>query len=116
MHDFRQLKVWKKSRLLVVEIFKITKPFPREEKFGLVSQMRRSSISIASNIAEGCGRNSQKDFNRFLDMALGSAFELETQLLISSDLGLIDTLQNEVCLSSINEVSKMIVRLKNKIN
>ncbi len=74
MHNFREMKIWQKARELVIEIYKATAEFPSEEKFALVSQMQRAAVSIPSNIAEGAGRNSDKDFNRFLDIANGSAF------------------------------------------
>lgn len=78
MKDFKSLKVWQKGIKLVIEIYKSTKHFPQEELYGLTSQMRRSSVSIPSNIAEGSGRSSDKDFHRFLEISIGSAFELET--------------------------------------
>lgn len=82
MKDFKNLKVWQKGIKLVVDIYKTSKKFPQEELYGLTSQMRRSAISVPSNIAEGCGRNSDKDFNRFLEISLGSSFELENKLLL----------------------------------
>ena len=83
MHYFKELKVWNHSMDLIVEIYKATKGYPSEEKFGLVSQINRSAVSIAANIAEGCGRNTPNDFNHFLDISLGSSFELETLIIIS---------------------------------
>ena len=82
MHNFKELKIWQKSRVLTKKIYLLIKDYPEEEKFGLVSQIRRSAISIPSNIAEGSGRNSDRDFRRFLNIALSSAFELETQIII----------------------------------
>lgn len=87
MQDFRQLKVWEKAHQLTLSIYKVTSDFPKTEQYGLVSQMRRSAASITCNIAEGCGRGSDQDFARFLQMALGSACELEYQLLLAKDLG-----------------------------
>lgn len=87
MRNFRELEIWKRSFTMVNEIYKITSQFPDSEKYGLVSQIRRSAVSVPSNIAEGCSRNSNKDFNRFLEIALGSSFELETQLLLSKTQG-----------------------------
>jgi four helix bundle protein len=84
-----KLNVWKKAIEFVKRIYQITGEFPSEEKFGLVSQMWRSAISIASNISEGAGRNNKKEFNQFLGVAQGSASELETQLIISRELGLL---------------------------
>ena len=89
MRNFRDLEIWKNSIELVKEIYKLTIDLPNAEKFGLISQMNRCSISIPSNIAEGCSKDSQKDFIRFLQISLGSAFELETQLEICIELGFI---------------------------
>jgi four helix bundle protein len=87
MQDFRNLLVWQKSHELVLEIYRISRDFPREELFGLTSQMRRCAVSVPSNIAEGCGRGSDPDFARFLIIAMGSCSELEYQVLLSRDLG-----------------------------
>ena len=89
MRNFKDLEIWQNSIELVKEIYKLTKDLPNAEKFGLISQMNRCSISIPSNIAEGCSKDSQKDFIRFLQISLGSAFELETQLEICIELGFI---------------------------
>ena len=86
MHQFKELKVWQKGRELVKETYKATHNFPKDELFGITSQMRRSAVSIPTNIAEGCGRNTDPDLNRFLDIANGSAFELETLVILSFDL------------------------------
>jgi four helix bundle protein len=80
-HNYRELKVWQKAIDLVIKVYKLTNQFPTTEKYGLVSQINRAVVSIPSNIAEGCSRISNKDFQHFLSMALGSAFELETQLI-----------------------------------
>ena len=87
MHDHRQLRVWQTSRRLAVEVYRLTQEFPSEERFGLTSQMRRSAVSIPSNIAEGAGRGGA-GFRQFLRYAAGSASELETQLDIAHELGL----------------------------
>ena len=87
MRDFRKIKVWEKSHQLTLEVYKITKNFPPDERFGLTSQMRRSSSSIPTNIAEGCGRQSEAELKRFMEIGMGSASELEYQLLLSKDLG-----------------------------
>jgi four helix bundle protein len=84
--SFEKLKVWQKSRYLAVRVYKFTKHFPEDERFGLVSQMRRSVVSISSNIAEGSGRHNSKDKARFTEIAFGSALELLNQSIISSDL------------------------------
>ena len=89
MRDFRQLEVWAVAHRLVLDVYKLTQDFPKHELYGLTSQMRRCSASIAANIAEGCGRVGSGDFHRFLSTAMGSAFELEYFLLLSQDLGLV---------------------------
>ncbi len=111
MHDFRKLGVWNKSRDFVKIVFERINTFPKEERFGLVSQMKRSTISIPSNIAEGCGRGSNKQLNYHLDVALGSAFELETQILVASDLEYL----NADDLNRIQEIEKMIIGLKKSL-
>ncbi len=87
----KELDIWKESMDLVEEIYKMIKPFPKDELYGLSSQMKRSAISIPSNIAEGAARNSRKEYIRFLHIALGSLSELETQVIISKRLNFIDT-------------------------
>src|SRR5687768_11115905 len=89
MKDFRQLKVWEKAHQVALAIYKATKEFPKEELYGLTSQIRRASMSIPTNISEGCGRNTDAEFARFLQIAMGSASETEYQLLLSHDLGLL---------------------------
>lgn len=89
MRNFRELDIWNLSRDLVKEIYLLMKYMPDEEKFGLTSQIKRSAISISSNIAEGCAKKSNKDFSRFLEISLGSCYELETQLILCSDVELI---------------------------
>ena len=89
MNKFKELKIWQESIDLAVDIYKLTKSFPSEEKFGLVTQINRCVISISSNIAEGAGRNNEKEFRQFLGIALGSACELESQLIVSSKLKII---------------------------
>lgn len=86
MRNFRDLDIWKDSRCLVKEIYTLTESLPEFEKFGLISQINRCAISIPSNIAEGCAKSSNKDFCRFLEISLGSCYELETHLILCSDL------------------------------
>ncbi|MDQ3005300.1 MAG: four helix bundle protein [Chloroflexota bacterium] len=111
MKDFRQLKVWEKSHLLALAIYKATKEFPKEELYGLTSQIRRSSMSIPTNIAEGCGRNTDADFARFLQMAMGSASETEYQLLLSLDLGFLNKEQYDKLNPDVTEVKRMLASL-----
>ncbi len=101
MRNFQELTIWQRSHLLTLRIYSFTKKFPKEEMFGIVSQMRRSSASIPTNIAEGCGRNSNPEMKRFLIMATGSSSELEYQLILSRDLQYLsetscNELQNEI--------------------
>ena len=86
MQDFKELKVWSKAHQLTIEVYKATGEFPRTEQYGLTAQIRQASGSIPANIAEGCGRGSQKEFAQFLQIAIGSANELEYHLLLASDL------------------------------
>lgn len=86
MHKFKELDVWKKSENLAAKVYRLTKNLPKEDRFGLISQMNRSVVSVASNIAEGAGRNSNGEFKQFLGIAIGSLYELETQLIISKEI------------------------------
>lgn len=111
MHNLKELKVWQNARTLVKEIYLSTNNFPTEEKFGLISQMRRSAVSIPSNIAEGSGRRTDKDFVYFLNVSLGSAYELQTLLFLSQDFELLNTERTELLNSSLEEIQKMIYGL-----
>lgn len=116
MNNFRDLKVWQKSIAFVVMIYEITKRFPPEEKFNLVSQMQRAATSIPSNISEGAGRNSKNSFKQFLTIAIGSAHELETQIIISSRLGYVSDELNEKLIADLTEIQKMLYGLFNSLN
>jgi four helix bundle protein len=111
MDNFRSLQVWQKSIDLAVIIYKVTSKFPKEEMYGITSQMRRCSVSISSNIAEGAGRNSKQDFRRFLNIAYSSACELETQLIISNKLKYVTGKQNKMIFNLIEEIQKMLYGL-----
>jgi four helix bundle protein len=115
MKTHRDLKVWNNSINLVTNIYQITNDFPRDELFGITSQMRRAAVSIPSNIAEGAARNSTKEFNKFLSIALGSASELETQILISKNLNYLNSNSSEKLLNDLNEIQKMIQGLMRKV-
>ena len=86
MRDFKKYDIWKLSHQLTLDVYLVSKSFPKEEIYGIVSQIRRASTSIPTNISEGCGRDSDAEFNRFLTIALGSAFEVEYLLILSKDL------------------------------
>ncbi|MDB5006797.1 MAG: four helix bundle protein [Mucilaginibacter sp.] len=116
MHNFKELKVWKAGIEITKLIFLLAKTFPSEEKFGLISQMTRSAVSIPSNIAEGCGRKSNKELYQFLNIALGSAFELETQIIISKEFNYITTERAEDICNAIIEIQKMITGLQKSLN
>ena len=113
-HNFKNLIIWQKAIILVKQIYCITKDFPKEEKFGLVSQIRRSAVSIVSNIAEGAGRGSNKSFNNFLHYSIGSICELETQLIISQALHYIDRSTEEKLIQELSMIRKMIITFQKK--
>ncbi|MTE25417.1 four helix bundle protein [Winogradskyella ouciana] len=106
MYNYKKLNVWKDSVDLVTEIYVLTNDFPEREKFGLISQINRCSVSIPSNIAEGAGRNSKKEFSLFLGYALASSFELETQLIISNNLKFISDEQKENHVDKLNMIQR----------
>lgn len=116
MNQFKNLLVWQKAIELVLEIYKITNKFPDSEKFGLTSQINRCTVSIDSNIAEGAGRNSKKEFNNFLGVASGSICELGTQLIISNKLRYLDDFNFNNLSESITEIHKMIHGLQKSIH
>lgn len=108
MQDFKKLQVWKKSHELTLEVYNFTAKFPREERFGLIDQMRRSSASIPTNIAEGCGRGSNPDFIKFLNYSMGSASELEYQLLLAKDLNYLSTEAYSSLNPKVTEIKRML--------
>ena len=112
MHNFRQLQIWKEGMELVKAIYVILKEFPDIEKFGLISQISRCAVSVPSNIAEGSSRSSNKEFSHFLSIALGSLFELETQLLLSVELGYVNNMQTDGLIMSLVQLQKKIVTFK----
>lgn len=120
MRTHKDLDVWKLSIDFVTEIYTITKGFPKEEQFGLTNQIRRAAVSIPSNIAEGAGRQSNKEFLHFLYISLGSVQEVDSQLLISLNLNYLTELENEVLVAKLNQISKMLFGLiksvKEKLN
>jgi four helix bundle protein len=111
MKNFRDLKVWEKSHQLTLTVYKSTAKFPSDEKFGLISQMRRCAISIPANIAEGCGRRGNGEFHKFLQIATGSASELAYHFLVSKDLGFLDAATYAELDCKINEIQKMLAGL-----
>lgn len=115
MVDYRNYKVWQKAHLLVIEVYQITDTFPKKEQFGLVSQMNRAVVSIPTNIAEGCGRETQKELIRFLYISSGSAHELEYLVMLSKELNFINQEQFNTISAKIEEIKKMLASLINKI-
>lgn len=115
MHRYTDLKFWQLSRTFCKDIYQTTNQFPESEKFGLVSQLRRAAVSVPSNIAEGASRNSNKDFNRFLMISLGSCYEIETQLLLSSDLGFIKPKELELMNNILQQIIKMMSKFSSSL-
>jgi four helix bundle protein len=116
MAGYRDLKVWQLAMMLAEETYRISKEFPKHEIYGLTSQLQRAAISLPSNIAEGQGRNSSKEFNHFLGIALGSLAELETQLLLSARLGYLNESTITHALRMADEIGKMIKGLQKSLN
>lgn len=116
MNKVKELKIWQKSMELSKMIYEVTSELPNDEKYSLMSQMKRSAISIPSNIAEGAGRNSNKEFIHFLSIANGSAYELETQLLLTIDLNLLKKNHLDQALALVTEIQKMNYSLQKSLN
>jgi len=116
MHNYKELSVWEKSVSLATEVYKSTRKFPKEELYGITSQIRRCAVSISSNIAEGAGRKSKKEFSRFLCIANGSAYELETQLIIAFKLSYLSKKEYDNLIISITEIQKMLYSLIKRID
>jgi four helix bundle protein len=115
MKEFRRLMVWEKAHALALAIYRATAVFPKEETYGLTSQMRRCGASVAANIAEGCGRTGNGDFHRFLNIAAGSLFELEYFSLLSRDLGFLPQPQHQALTRDAHEVQRMLASLLRKV-
>ncbi len=116
MHNIKKLKIWNDSIDLCVDVYKALANMPDDEKYGLSSQIKRSAVSIPSNIAEGAGRDTNPQFSHFLNIAYGSSYELQTQLIISERLNYISSEVNESLLQKLNEVQKMVYVFKENIN
>ena len=115
MKDFRELKVWEKAHRLTVMVYAATLNFPKEELYGLTSQIRRSAASIPANIAEGCGRNGDTEFARFLQIAMGSASELEYHLLLARDLNFLKNPEHEKLANEVVDVKRMLTSFIQKL-
>ena len=116
MKNFRQFIIWNRGIELVIKAYELTRQLPKEEMYGLSSQIKRAAVSIPSNIAEGCSRDSERDFKRFLEISLGSSFELETQLIIAEKLKFIDSLNITEYLKGLHieqrQINTLISRIK----
>ena len=115
MKDFKELKVWEKAHTLTLQVYGETRSFPKEEIYGLTSQLRRAAASIAANIVEGCGRRSDGEFTRFLQIARGSACELEYHILLARDLHLLNEKAFESLDSKVVEVERMLTGLVKRV-
>jgi four helix bundle protein len=115
MRDYKDLRVWDEAHRLTLAVYKATQGFPKEERFGLTSQMRRASSSIAANLAEGCGRRSDGEMARFVQIAMGSGAELSYHLLLARDLGFLKDGDYPVLSSAVERVMKMLSALSGKI-
>ena len=116
MKDFKELKVWEKAQKLTLAVYKGTRSFPKEELYGLTSQMRRSCSSIPANIAEGCGRSGDAELRRFLHIAMGSASELQYHVLLARDLSLLDELTHDRFANDVSEIKRMLASFIKKLN
>jgi len=114
-HNFRQLRIWIDSVELTKDIYQLTQKFSNDHRFGISSQLYRAAVSIPSNIAEGSARKSEKDFSHFLSISLGSAFELETQLIIAEQCNLCNGTDYPKLLSKVHALQKQIIAFKNTI-
>ena len=114
--NYKDLNIWERSIKVVEDIYKITKNFPKEEIYGLTSQLRRSAVSIPSNIAEGFARFSNKEYRQFLFISLGSCAELSTQIIIASRLDYLESKESDKLLNEIDEISKMTMSLIKKLS
>ena len=115
MKDFRSLKTWVKAHELTLKVYNATKAFPRDEAFGLTSQLRRACASIPANIAEGCGRSGDAELARFLSIAAGSASEVEYHLLLARDLSYLNQIEHDQLDAEVNELKRMLTAFIQKL-
>ncbi|MBR6282748.1 MAG: four helix bundle protein [Muribaculaceae bacterium] len=115
MRDFKKLLVWQKAHQLTLAIYRVTQSFPQEERFGLTSQIRRATASIPTNIAEGCGRNSKTELAHFLQIAIGSASEVEYHLILAHDLNYLSSDSCSQLQSALSEVIRMMISYNDKL-
>jgi four helix bundle protein len=115
MRNYKDLRVWEEAHRLTLTVYKTTQAFPKDERFGLTSQIRRSSVSIAANLAEGCGRRSDGEMGRFVQIAMGSGAELSYHLLLAKDLGFVNEVQRAELNTSLERVLRMLSALSAKV-
>ena len=115
MHNFKELRVWQEAIELAKLVYQTSARFPADEKYGLKSQVNRAAVSVASNIAEGSGRGSNKEFAQFLKVSLGSAFEIETQMILAEAFGFVTKEDNKRLMQQLSGVQKMLNGLINKL-
>jgi four helix bundle protein len=115
MRDFRKLQVWQKAHRLVLSIYKATTRFPKAEAYGMVRQMRRAAMSIPTNIAEGCGRDGEAELRRFIQIAMGSASELEYEILLARDLGFLNQNEHDQLIEDACEIKRMLTAYHQKL-
>ena len=111
MQDFKKLRVWEHAHRFALDLYRITQSFPGEERYGLTSQLRRAAVSIPSNLAEGSGRGSDADFKRFVHIALGSASEVEYQLLLARELGFLEEHDHAALAGALRSIRRMLIAL-----
>ena len=115
MHNYKKMKIWQDATIQVTAVYKISKKLPKEELYGLTSQIRRAAVSIPANIAEGAGRGTDRDFCHFLNIARGSLFELDTLLILANDLEYVSEEELNPVFNSINEIVKMMVSFQSRL-
>lgn len=115
MQNYKDLKVWEKAHQFTLDVYRVSTSFPKEEVYGLTSQLRRAATSIPANISEGCGKNTQPDFAKFLNISLGSANEAEYFVILAKDLKYVSPEDYEILIKSINEVKAMLIVLIGKV-
>lgn len=115
MKDFKELEIWKRSHKLTIDIYRTTQKFPKEELYGLTSQIRRAASSIPTNIAEGCGRRTNAELANFLNIASGSASEVEYELLLAKDMDYIDDVQYQLFANEVREIRSMLSAYMTKV-
>lgn len=115
MHNYREIKIWQKARVLVKDVYLVTKEFPSEELYGLTSQTRRAVVSVMLNIAEGAGRGTDKEFSHFLDIAKGSLFEVESLIILACDLEFIAENKKDDLMDKTSEIVKMLISFQKNL-